>query len=171
MIETVLIFAAAIVDRLRGSAKGLPSKTLELLAYGWIIAALLGHPLDYWTPAISVLFALGGSFGWGEPIGAALFGRAMNAVDYEWWQIGPLKKNAWLALTFRGAMWGAPVLALAYWLPEVIVVLPAYLIAMPLAVLIARLVDWKKWEVQEFLRGGLGAGLIVLSQFIPTLHF
>jgi len=170
-MNALLIMLSAYLCRMTGSDYSvLPSirwKGEEIgnsewkILFGWVIAALYGHPFDYLTPGIVVLFAIGESWGWGEPIGAALTGRKM--VNLEKWQIGKLAENPWLALLARGLMWGAPV-ALLSWFEPLLMSLPFVLmLAMPLGVLAAKYIPAtidEKWTYQEFIRGFL-AGLLI----------
>ncbi len=168
---TYLIFlaipAAAVLDRLRGDAKGAP-KFLESIVYGLVIGFALGLPYDGWQMyAFGVLFAVGAAPGWGEPLGALFDERGMFPERLEWWQVGPLKKHILPALIARGALWGIPVLALYYWHPEVVAVLATYVVAFPAAAYIGRKIKGSMgWELMEYIRGGLGAAGVLLFRLI-----
>jgi hypothetical protein len=92
---------------------------------------------------------------------AALYGDKMSQTDQEWWQVGLLKTNAWLALTVRGLMWGAPIALLGYWDPSLYWMPLVFGIAMPLSVFITKhldrfqseYVEGDAWARMEYLRG------------------
>ena len=164
-MEMLLILLSAGLDRLRGMGLWAGTTPWAILN-GWVIAALLGHPWDLWTPAIAALFALGSAPGWGNPMGRILAPDHRDFGDYEWWQVGPLRKDATLALAFRGAMWGLPLLAL-YGIPNgtpaLWVVPVAYAVAFPVSTWLATLIPasgFRKWQWAEAIRGGLGAAAV-----------
>ena len=118
MLQSLLIvlFMGA-ADRVRGDAYHLLfSRFSDKFAYGWLVAALMGHPWDIYTGPTIAAVAIGSSFGWGGVVGAGLYGWSQHRLA--WWQVGPLRSNVWLALTFRGAMWGACFLPIAYFDPR-----------------------------------------------------
>lgn len=164
MIEYLTIPAAAVLDRLRGDAKG-PPKFLESIVYGLVIGFALGLPYDDWQLyAFGVLFAAGAAPGWGEPLGAVFDKRGMFPERLERWQVGPLAKNVPLALIARGIIWGLPVLILIPWHLDVIVVPVVYAFVFPIAAYVAYAIKKNKgWELMEYLRGGLAALLIILA--------
>jgi len=168
MYTLLLILASALLDRLRGGL--LRGMNFWALLNGWVIATILGYGLSWWAAGIAVLFAVGSMPGWGEPMGRALMATMTapgpDPEGYEWWQVGPLKRKSWLALTGRGAMWGACLLPLAYWIPQVAWVVPAYAIAFPLSVALTLPMPfdgWTRWRISEALRGGLAAALIAYA--------
>ena len=156
MIEIVLM---SYLDRLRGTGTRLFKGDARLLM-GWCLAALMGHGFDMLTLPIIALFAIGEAPGWGTPM-AALYGDKMSQTDQEWWQVGLLKTNAWLALTVRGLMWGAPIALLGYWDPSLYWMPLVFGIAMPLSVFITKhldrfqseYVEGEAWARMEYLRG------------------
>lgn len=154
------IFCMGIMDHSRGTDNKIP-KLIDMAIYGWLAAALLGRSFDALTICITLLFMLGMSFAWGEPLGSALDDKPMRPDHTEWWQVGPLKTNAWLALIARGALWGVCLLPLLHWEPRVVTVIPAYAIAVPGAIVITRFVKGD-WMTQEYIRGWLGGTLIWL---------
>jgi hypothetical protein len=113
-----------------------------------------------------ILYGLTEKFGWGEPLGSALFGYPMNPKQLEKWQVGPLKKNAYLALVARGGIWASPALALVPYYEQFLFIFIAMGIAMPVSVLIARFIGEYRsltnkavWRLNEYIRGGLVASL------------
>ena len=167
----LLILLMGFFDRLRGDAFHLIHRTVEKLTYGWIVAALAGYPLDFFTVGIAGLWAVGMSFGWGEPLGAFLERREMSIVRLEWWQRGILEKDTLLAIVARGALWGLCITPLAFFDLDLLVIAVAITIAFTLSVFIARFFivlnnrSWyqlkgSSWEATEYLRGWI-AGLII----------
>ena len=170
----LLIILCGYLDRMRGSDYTvLPSLKWDgeeignsewKILYGWVVAALFGHAFSWLTIPIIILFAIGEAWGWGEPLGSALQGRKMNQDNLEKWQFGPLKKDPWLALAFRGLMWGAPVALLLSWFDPILMSLPFLLmLSMPVACLIAKQLSGttsEKWAYQELIRGLL-LGLLI----------
>lgn len=173
-----LILMLAVADRIRGDRfqPWIMEFNHRLAAYivlGWTFAALTGHVWDILTLPIAAMLVLGASSGLSEPIGAYLSNREMNEKDYEWWQVGWLKKSPVLAMTFRGGMWGLPVFTLGYFDSALLWALPAYLIAFPLAAILAKQIPGKtageQWEYMEFLRGGLAGSLFVYFNSLGLL--
>lgn len=166
MIEALLVALAGFADRVRGGWQPLsrvPS-IIGTLVYGWILAHLLGHGWDVLTLPFLVLFRIGESFGWGTPLANALGERR---TAWESWQIGPLRDNSWAALIVRGAMWGGPVALLGVVDPDIFVMLPAFVVAMPLApALIVRYNHGRPsghlWGAMEVSRGIIASGIVAL---------
>lgn len=176
-ISLALSWLAGIMDRLRGDNLDFGSALMEKLVYGGIVALTMGGvgfllgqnvPGPVFFVCIVIGFAAGMSTGWGEPLGALLDRRPQNPFELERWQIGILKKNALLAMIVRGAMTGFWVLPLMYIDPRAGLISLAMMIAMPVAILIARdaagETEKEKWEMQEFLRGFLF--IFLLSFFL-----
>lgn len=163
-MTALLIFLAGLLDRVRGdhfNFFGNWSRGPDMAAYAWVIAALMGHPQDWFTIAIIAALMLGMAPGWGEPMGATLFRRPIHQANLEWWQVGPLKRNHFLALTARGALWGVPALALLPWLPSAWMPLVAYAIAFPASIYLMRTLPIDaKWEWAERTRGWMAALII-----------
>lgn len=167
MIDLLMIPLAGWVDRIRGGWQPLsrvPS-IVGTLAYGWILAHLLGHGWDVLTLPFLVLFRIGESFGWGTPLANAL---GEQRTTFESWQVGPLRKNPWLSLVVRGAMWGGPVALLGVIDPAIYVMLPAFVIAMPLApALIVRYNRGRPsghlWGAMEVTRGVIASGIVAFA--------
>jgi hypothetical protein len=160
----LLIFNSSIMDRVRGDNFGF-NRTFEKIIYGWIIATLAGLGWSLWTPAVVGLFAVGSAFGWGMPFGSYLYDEQPDPAKTEWWQVGPLWKLPFTSLIVRGLLWGAPVLAIAYWVPQVWVITAAYAIAFPLSAFLIKMIfrnNPRKWEFTEYARGFLGALLTFL---------
>lgn len=161
----ILLYGLAIYmmghfDRISGDSYDLGlTKWAERLMYGWMCAAVVGHPFDIFTLASGLAIALGRAPGWGEPIGAALERRQMVEERLEWWQIGPAARHTWVALWARGAMWGMCFLPLAWFDHKFLAATAAFTIALPAAILIERLRGTNNWEWQERFRGWI-AGIL-----------
>jgi len=168
------------MDRMRGSAvRMIPEFTIGKytikggdvrLMYGWVVATIYGHELDLLTIPIMVLFAAGESWGWTEAIRAPLDGRNQQAESLDKWQLGPLGDpgKGWMALCFRGLMWGAPVALLSYFDPNLMSLPFVFMLSMPLGVLIAKHLPGDRddrWENQEKFRG-LMTGILATAVMI-----
>lgn len=162
--QLVLVIALGGADRIRGDHYDfLFNRTSDRILYGWLMAALFGHPWDALTAPIVLAMSIGMAPGWGNAIGPALAGIAPDPARAEWWQRGILLRNAWLALAARGVIWGLPFVPLVWLDPRLVLAIPAYAAAMPLAVWIANRREADgigDWERQERLRGWLAGGLI-----------
>lgn len=171
IVQLVVIVAyMGGLDRLRGDAFDLLDRRVwDRLAYGWLVAALFGHPWDAHTAAIIAAMYAGMAPGWGGAIGPALRGYRPTEAELERWQIGPLATNAWLALIARGVLWGAMFIPLALWLhPTYWFGVAAYTTAMPTAVLLARRAG-TDWEKQEHYRGWIAGTLIAAGMVTASL--
>lgn len=160
--KIALVVACGFADRIRGSAKPKIPGALKNFIYGLMIAAILGSEI-YWTWFVcGGLWIAGESFGWGEPIGAAVMRKKMNPANYEDWQIGPLKKNVWLALAARGAIWGFFPSLLTFFDLRYLLCMSMTLV-FPLACWIDRNYEivTGPWEEQEYLRGW-GVAIVML---------
>lgn len=154
MISTILsILAFGLADRLRGSGWFRYGHGVGLVAMG-MVAAFILHVTGWVALYVIIVVALGGSPGWGSPLGAAYDGRQMERNNYEWWQVGILRKSTVAALAARGFMWGALLL------PVSTLATVAFTVAFVVAPYIAR---WMKlsWAWMEFGRGTLVAILII----------
>ena len=159
----LLIFLSGLMDRVRGDHFNFFrdwSRGPDMAAYGWVIAALMGHPQDWFTLPIIAALMLGMASGWGEPMGAGLFRRKMFQDRLEWWQIGPLKDNVFLALTARGVMWGLPCLLLLPWLPNAWLPLAAYTVAFPASIYLVRLLSPIAAWASDRISGWLAAPVV-----------
>lgn len=157
----LLIVLAGLMDRVRGDQFHFFRRVVDKLVYGWVIAALFGHPLDWLTPAIAVAFALGASPGWGDSMGAILEGRDIKP-GYDrghFWQFGPLRRRKWPAAVVRGALWGLPVALLAYYDPLLIWAVPIMTIAYTASLAISARWLGRSWEHAETLRGWIAGAL------------
>lgn len=166
LIEILIVLLCGVADRVRGAGQPKIPTAIEMVIYGGLISLLIVYPVNLWTIAIILLFWVGSTMGWGSPINKVLFDTPMQESNYERWQIGPLKRNAWLALAVRGFLWGAPLLIIVYWVPAVIYVPVAFTVAMPLACLLARhqpIYRRDIWAVQEVLRGLIAASIIAIA--------
>lgn len=157
-MSALLIFLCGVIDRIRGDQFHLLNRRIfDKAAYGWVVAALLGHPFDVFTVWFVLLFGLGMSFGWGGPMGCYLNDRKMEG-DGERWQVGFLKNNVHAALWFRGLLWGICVLPLAYFDTVVYNVSLAITLAFPLSLYIVKPLFENKydaWKAGEYARGWL----------------
>ena len=180
IVSTVML--CALFDRARGGGWPLVRPWAWTLFYGWVVAALCGYPLDGWlTAVIAIGWAVGERPGWGAPVGQVRRGGPRwalppdpNPERYQLWFGGFMNRHPLVALAFRGAVWGLPVLLVA--LPFGVVVwepLVSMAVAMPLA---EALYYWlqrydppwpKSWAGgwNELYRGGVfGAILAAISQ-------
>lgn len=78
----------------------------------------------------------------------------MEHNNYEWWQVGLLRRSVFAALLARGFMWGVLLL------PVSAIATLAFTFAFAVAPYLAR---WTKmpWAWMEFSRGALVAFLII----------
>ncbi len=197
----LLISACAVLDRARGAGydklsefTGTAIRAAAMLSYGYTLGILiglgektmalgLGYPVPDWRLfAIMWLWYIGERIGFGNAIGPALHGERPDRFALHWWQIGPLKRSAWLSLAARGALWGVPCLILYPWAHKVLALPIAAAISMPLACWMVlwftpplRRIDstageefiaesarsGRMWSAQELLRGAL-VGLFAL---------
>lgn len=152
MIELTYIAALGLFDRVRGSGWFKYSHAAGMLGMGIVVAMLLN--VTGWVMAYTIAaVALSGAPGWGNPLGAAFDGRRMG-TNYEWWQVGLLRRSTAAALLARGFMWGALLL------PVSVVATLAFTFAFVVTPYLAR---WAKmsWGWMEFGRGALVAILII----------
>lgn len=169
----IVILSAAIMDRVRGDSFNIINRAFEKIIYGWIIATALNHPFDWMTPLIAIGFMLGVSTGWGSVVGRLVHPESWDN-SYETWQIGPLRDNLYLAATLRGAFFCTPFSLLAWYDPQLLWAIPAFAIAFPLSIYLSILIvsdgrenhGNKRWELSEYLRGGIGAGLCMALPYL-----
>lgn len=166
-LQIIAIALAGILDRIRGDAwHFFGARFLDKAALGYCMAVVAGFPADMLiTPLIVLAMTIGMSWGWGAPMGAALTNTPMDKTKLEWWQVGPLKTNTWLALTFRGALWGAPVALVGILAPSLVWFVPAYAVAFPLSIVVANKLE-KGWGDVEYIRGWMAALLVFTSTFV-----
>lgn len=153
MISILSILALGLADRVRGSGWFKYGHDYGLVAMGMIVAFMLN--LSGWKALYTVAaVAFGGAPGWGNPLGAAYDGRPMEHNNYEWWQVGLLRRSIFAALVARGFLWG--VLLLPISIPAAI----AFTVAFVVTPYLAR---WTRmsWGWMEFSRGALVAFLII----------
>ena len=147
----IYILAAGLFDRMRGSGWFKYSHFIGMAGMSVSLGVLLG--VHGWTfLAFVSIFMLGAAPGWGNPLGAAFDFRNMGS-NYEWWQIGVLRKSVPLALLARGIMWTLPTLPFS---SPTFVALGA--LAFPLSVYMVRDIPGKRaaaWSMLEFTRGVL----------------
>ena len=163
IVDIFLVLALAIFDRQRGNPERGYPKALALIAIGLAAALLMQLGSTTGIIFVEIAVAIGYSFGWGQPLGAAL--RGTPSDDYEWWQFcQPLRRYPYLALAVRGAIVGALV-AIGGDFHTALVIGTACAIAFPIAPAITvyglRQVYDRGWATQEYIRGGL-LGLLIL---------
>jgi hypothetical protein len=117
----------------------------------------------------ALLFTAGSRPGWGHPVGQAV-GDTPND-KYEKWQVGFLRKNITAALATRGAIWAAPVLPLAYFNPEVLLLLLAMAVGFTVGPNVSSRVIpndpqllenlKKRWEWGEVVTGAVSTAIYV----------
>lgn len=168
--ELVALAISGPLDRLRGDARHiLGARILDKIALGVCMAVLAGYPHPtLWAALIVAAMIAGMSPGWGAPMGAALGGRSsMPQDDLEWWQVGVLARSVPLALVARGAIWGAPVAALAPIVgdPVLLWFLPAYAVAMPASIYVVRGLEVRDtWAAAEWVRGYMAAAIVLVGR-------
>lgn len=168
-LQLIAVALSGFLDRIRGDAWHLfGHRIVDKLALGYCMSVVAGFPADALiTPLIVVTMMIGMSWGWGEPMGAAITNRPMIKEKLEWWQVGPLATNTWLALTARGVLWGAPVAAIGVLAPSLVWFLPAYTVAFPLSIVVAKRIDQNTaWEKAEYIRGWMAASLVFLATLL-----
>ena len=169
MLELVFAFLCGPLDRLRGDKFHILNlRILDKIAYGLAIAGAAGLFID---PVAMLLVAVamiaGMSPGWGTPYGSFIGKTPMSPTDQEWWQVGVLKTNALAALIARGALWGLPIVPVAFYLGnyELLWIVPIFTVAFPLALWLATKLPKTRdqWADSELIRGWLvGAAILVL---------
>jgi hypothetical protein len=159
MNALIWIIGMGLYDRMRGGGWCRYCHALGALGMGTTTTALLG--VHGWV-AVYVIVAvmLGATFGWGNPIGAALERRPMD-TNTEWWQVGILRRSTLAALLFRGAMWGAWLAPLSL---GAVAAFTAGFAAAPYLVRWALPLNPRidSWAVMEFTRGAAIASLLFL---------
>ncbi len=164
IIVITLILLCGMFDRLRGDKYNLGTTFIEKVMYGIFVGVLcLDLTLHWILVPFALLFALGSSPGWGDPLGAYL-GKRRLCGGTEFWQIGFWEHHTVKSLWVRGFIWGAPLLSLLPWINT----LPAFIacwVSFPLALKLAR--DWSvsikitdkfnlakgRWDLGEIYRG------------------
>jgi hypothetical protein len=171
-----LIFAFIMsgnLDRLRGDTFDLmnTSKTVEALLYGLCVAICFQSGLWWAYITFPVLWLAGASPGWGIPLGCAVTKQDMR-LSNEWhnWQIGILRKNVWLALAFRGLIWGVPPSLLGFFDPRFFSCL-FMVIVFPAAAWFDRNYDvFGTWKDQEYYRGWMIAAIAIATAIIYNYY-
>lgn len=172
-IDLILMYIAVVyfmgcADRVSGDTYNLGfTKNEDRAFYGWLVACLFSHYWDWIMLATVLATIVGRAPGWGEPMGAALTGKDMNQNELEWYQVGILKRNAWLALLARGALWGACYIPIVYFDSRYMYAVLAFTIALPVAAFVSKITLYGNWETQERYRGGL-AGVFISAMLVNT---
>jgi len=167
---------AALADRFRGSdgqitIKGVTIKVarfIKLLALGFCIGWIIDKP-DLLT---AFLLGVGFTFGYGNPLGAAITGMSPRerklrkpGSKFETWQIFEITRtNAYVALALRGFITGLPLAFFDFYSGLIVAI--CYTIAYPLSVK-AALGENDPWAISEFLRSFI-AGVLIWA--ILSLH-
>lgn len=155
----------ALFDRWRGEGFG----TLWMAAYAGALAYELAPDDFYAIAAIIVGLILTERPGWGAPIGQ-FRGDVDPNREPEWYQRwfgGFMWRHPFIALVFRGFLWGAGALPAMYFEPRAWVITAAFTVAFPLAEVIAKYKPDPPWPKSwagawnEFYRGAL-VGMIVM---------
>lgn len=183
VVQILIVAAMGYADRLRGDDRDLfDRRVFDKVVYGALVAALflpgVSMPSDAPAPVIATVafvalivigMMAGMSPGWGNAVGPALRGHRPDPDHAEWWQRGVLLRSAWAALAARGALWGLALAPAAIIDPRALVAIPAYTLAMPLAVYIT---NWQRepyngdWQDQERYRGWLAGGLMLIGLWV-----
>lgn len=165
--QLIAVYLMGLCDRLRGDDRDLFGKRIfDKFFYGAAASCMLGHAFDWASLAIIAGMVVGMSIGWGNAIGPALRGQTPNVLRFEWWQRGVLARNAWAALAARGALWGLCVAPAAMLEPRALLALPAYTLAMPLAVWLTNRRQSPcigNWEDQERYRGWIAGAVMFIG--------
>lgn len=146
---TLAIIGCAIIERMRGDTRGL-AKPLELTIYGLLVWYLIGGGLGWDMLAFLLLWGVGASIGWGDVIGP-LINDHQRIGDGEWWQVGRLRTDLWLAAWARGGIWGACVLPVALWHTTAVVASVAATVAFPAAIWIGRHLPDREYYIDSFM--------------------
>jgi len=169
-LVVVAAVACGIFDRVRGSDAGSTIRALCTVLAGNVLVLLAAGEYTPFALVGGFLWWLGEKPGWGTPMGMYAGYDPAPTNSYEKWQVtDALKKNYRLAVAVRGLMWGAPMLVLYHWVPQVVVIPLAMAVAFPAACEFGQLqrkhIDFKKGDyhwVTEFTRGAMCAGLVAL---------
>lgn len=162
-----LIILSGLFDRMRGSGWFRYSRGVGVLGMGATLAVLLhlnGGPFALFLAA----FLAGAAPGWGNPLGACFDFRPMGA-NYEFWQIGILRRSVPLALVARGCIWTLPTLVVYPWTHGILIFAPLAALAFPLSVYLARDIPGSRgadWSALEFIRGTL----MGMAAYLGGLH-
>jgi len=170
-----ICIALGFVDRVRGDQfELLGSAAFEKILYGYLISLLFGHFFSPLVIGIVLAHYIGESPGWGNVLGPALQGVKPRESDGEGlfgkvWQKGYLLEHVWVALAFRGFIWGILFIPLSFADIRLLAVPIAYTIAMPFAVYLTNKQQAPaigNWEHQEYFRGWLVGPLIIAFSYL-----
>lgn len=171
MITALLILLCGVADRMRGFHWRVMS-----FPYGLAVGYLIGIDEWEWLIPFALLWWLGASFGWGEPLGS-FFNRRFQRIEFtEWWQVGGLQDpgEEFAAVIVRGFMWGLCTIPLGIWYDGVVVfpMLTAlsFTMAVPISRQLSKVVNQEGWATMEFTRGILmGISAFSLGWFNQVL--
>lgn len=103
IVSLAFVISCAFSDRARGN------NSLAVVLFAYVIST------QFNTSPAMILAVMAGEFaGWGNPMGAILNREPMRN-NYHWWQFGVLRRNKFLAITFRGLMFGLPPALVGYY--------------------------------------------------------
>lgn len=162
----ILIALAALADRIRGGGyhPGLDT-WVGKVSSGLIIAALVSPSTLWLYPACVAAYWIGEAPGWAWRLGDVLFqnGDQSDPRRNQWWTV----ESSHVSLAIRGAIWGAPFLLIAPWLPAFWLAVPLFAVSMLAAPVIVRQLHLhpnRAWAAQEYLRGAMvAAGFSVIA--------
>lgn len=159
------------MDRVRGDTFTFINRFVEKLVYGWVVAALFGHPFDFLTPFIALGFAAGSSPGWADTMGAILEKRPFNNIVNRptFWMTSYLKKHKWQAAIARALVWAAPVAALAGFDHHLLWIVPIMVVSYVGSLVFTSDYFKGNWEYAETIRGLMTGALISLSMHYDIL--
>jgi hypothetical protein len=173
----ILLFIAAglcgLFDRLRGHEEHIAGiRFVDKLLFGFMLAVLSGYTDFYILLAITVAMIAGMSPGWGEPISSILLNRPMDKNRLEWYQVGPLETNPYLALFVRGIIWGLPIIPVFIYLddPFLLAYILVFAISMPLGMAGRHIevLGADIWGRVEYFRGWLSGFLLLAFLLIKV---
>ena len=163
IIALFAVIANMGADRLRGTGA---TTIIKCDWYGAVMFALFMafmFPMLWWQVALVMfLYKVGETSGWGEPIGSFFVGREMGPT-YDRYQFLPiLRKSIPVALLFRGAMWGAPLAAVLYFIDPILaaITFASFTVFFYLSCIATE--KWypnetarDQWSIMEEVRGGM----------------
>lgn len=186
-----------ILDRIRGTELNSYIRAGASFAYGVLLISsilLVGgldlKDIESYFPLFLIacggLWWVGEKPSWGGIMGDVLYPTPRVSSPTEWWRVGLLKRNNYLALAARGAMWGVPLSLMGFiYGPIMLMPMLSMAIAFPLACKIAtKIHDYSilslhipgimsRWELAEYFRGFLVtfiSCILVSSYYIVYTH-
>lgn len=165
LLTSLVFLSAALGPGAGGRYGGSPISTISIGLVGLIIGyVLLGN--STWAVAGAAILFAGESPGVGHPKGYIADGFESGNKILEWWQPEALRHKPYWALTLRGAMFGTPALLITYWQPVYLWLIPAFAIALPLAMFIPvecfNIKGNRAWVYSEILQYPIVLILLIL---------